>query len=46
MRGARLGVHQRVGLAMIGAPLRMTDDDGGSARIGKHLGRDVAGMGT
>ena len=46
MGGAGLGVDERIGLAMIGAALGMTDDDGGGAGVGKHLGRDVAGMGA
>ena len=31
-RGLRLGAHQRVGLAVVGAPLRMADDDRARAR--------------
>jgi len=36
--GSGLGVYERVGLAVIGAALRMTDDHGRGARVGKHLG--------
>ena len=41
-----LGAHQRVGLAMIGAPLGMADDDLGGAGVGSIGGGDVAGMGA
>ena len=40
-----LGAHQAVGLAVIGAPLGMADDDIAGAGVLQHLGRDVAGMG-
>ena len=45
-RGLRLGAHVGVGLLVIGAPLRMADDDGARAGIREHLGRDVAGEGA
>ena len=44
--GLRLQPHQRVTLTMIGAALRMADDDRGGAGIRQHFGREVAGMGA
>ena len=44
----RLGLlpDQRIGLAVIGAPLGMADNDGAGAGIGQHFGRKIAGMGA
>ena len=46
MSGFRLGADEVVGLAMVGAALRMSDDDGLGTRVLEHLGCDVAGMGA
>ena len=43
-RGFRLGAHDGVGLAVVGAALGMADDDMRGAGVLQHLGRDVAGM--
>ena len=42
--GFRLGAHHRVGLAVVGAPLGMADDDRRRAGIRQHFRRNVAGM--
>ena len=42
----RLLPDQRVGLAMVGAPLGMPDDDGAGAGIRQHFRREIAGMGA
>ena len=42
----RLLPHQRVALAVIGAPLGMADNDGAGAGIRQHFGRNIAGMGA
>ena len=38
------GAHQRIALAMIGAPLGMADDDGCGAGIRQHFRRNIAGV--
>ncbi len=45
-RGFGLGLHLRIGLAVVSPPLGMTDNDGHSAGILEHFGRDVAGIGA
>ena len=42
----RLLPDQRVGLAMVGTPFRMPDDDGAGAGIRQYFRREIAGMGT
>ena len=44
----RLGLGANIGivLAVIGAALRVPDDNGAGAGIGQHLGGDVAGVGA
>ena len=42
--GFRLGAHDGVGLAVVGAALGVADDDMRGAGVLQHLGRDVAGV--
>ncbi|KAH2819975.1 hypothetical protein KXV85_003337, partial [Aspergillus fumigatus] len=44
--GLGLLPHQGIALAMIGAALGMANNDAGGTGITKHLGGEVAGMGT
>ena len=44
--GLGLGADQGVGLAVVGPPLGVADDDELAAGIGDHLGGNVAGMGA
>ena len=46
MRGERLGLHVTIALAVVGAPLRMADDDGNRAGVLQHFRGDVAGVGA
>lgn len=43
-RGLGLGAHERIGLAMVGAALGMTQYHGGRPGIGDHLGRNLPGV--
>ena len=45
-RRLRLGAHDGVGLAAIGAPLGVADDHVARAAVAQHLGGDLAGMGA
>ena len=44
--GARLGRHLGVGFLVIGAALRVPDDDGAGAGVLEHFRRHVAGEGA
>src|SRR6185369_1190493 len=44
--GGRLPAHDLVGLTMFGPTLGMADDNAGATGIGKHFGRNIAGMGA
>jgi hypothetical protein len=44
--GLGLGLHLRIGFAMIGAALGMAQNDMACARIGQHRGRQITGVGA
>ncbi len=44
--GGRFGGHERVVLVVVGAPLRVADDDVRAAQLGQQGAADVAGVGA